>query len=388
MTDDKSRNATLLAAIFAIACCEIAIGFLTQVIPLAMEADGLSARLIGFNTATGQLGVFLCGLALPMLGRRISSKLIVLGSILLLIATLLLFAITKPLYAWYVIRFANGFGIAALFTLSETWITVAAGAARRARVMGIYTTVLTISFGIVPFIVGVTGFSTALPWLIGAASLAVGFVAVLSIKGEAPDATDTGRGFLHVLGRAPTLYICILVTTTFEAISLTFFTIYGMRNGLTYVTASQVLGVGIVGCLLFFYPIGQMADHWSRSKTAVICTVVAIVFAVLTAWTISTPAIWPVTILVRAGAFGVYIVAMTAIGDSFKGSELVSASALVAMAWGVGGMLGAPLAGAIIDNFGINTLPWMMATCYAAALAALALNSWHMAPLDSTAEAQ
>jgi MFS family permease len=388
MSDTKSRNATLLAAIFSIACCEIAIGFMTQVIPLEMESQGLSARMIGFNTATGQLGVFLCGLALPMMTRRMSSKIIVLASIAVLIVTLLLFAYTKPLYAWYVIRFANGFGIAALFTLSETWITVAAGAARRARVMGIYTTVLTISFGVVPFIIGVTGFSTALPWLIGAASLAIGFLAVFAIRSEAPDATDKGRGFLHVLGRAPTLYICILVTTTFEAISLTFFTIYGMRNGLTYVTASQVLGTGIVGCLLFFYPIGQMADHWSRGKTAVICTGVAIVCALLTAWTITTPAIWPVTILVRAGAFGVYIVAMTSIGDSFKGTELVSASALVAMAWGVGGMIGAPLAGVIIDQTSINALPWMMAACYAIALVALALNRWHMAPLDSQAEAR
>jgi MFS family permease len=388
MSDTKSQNATLLAAIFAIACCEIAIGFMTQVIPLAMEAQGLSARMIGFNTAMGQLGVFLCGLALPLMTRRVSSKIIVLVSIMVLIATFLLFAISKPLYAWYVIRFANGFGIAALFTLSETWITVAAGAARRARVMGIYTTVLTISFGIVPFIIGVTGFATALPWLIGALSLAVGFLAVFAIRGEAPDATDKGRGFLHVLRRAPTLYVCILVTTTFEAISLTFFTIYGMRNGLSYVTASQVLGVGIVGCLLFFYPIGQLADHWSRGKTAVICATVAIVFAVLTALTITTPAIWPVTILVRAGAFGVYIVAMTAIGDNFKGTELVSASALVAMAWGVGGMIGAPLAGAVIDQVGINALPWMMAACYIVALVALALNKWHMAPLDSHAEAK
>jgi MFS family permease len=388
MSDIKSRNATLLAAISAIACCEIAIGFMTQIIPLTMDADGISARLIGFNTAMGQLGVFLCGLALPLMTRRVSSRTIVLASIALLILTLLLFAFTRPLYAWYAIRFANGFGIAALFTLSETWITVAAGTARRARVMGIYTTVLTISFGVVPFIIGVTGFSTALPWLIGAASLSLGFLVVFSIRGEAPDATDKGQGFLNVLRRAPALYICILVTTTFEAISLTFFTIYGMRNGMTYVTASQVLGAGIVGCLLFFYPIGQLADYWSRGRTAIICASVAVVCAVLTAWTIATPAIWPVTILVRAGAFGVYIVAMTAIGDSFDGTDLVSASALVAMAWGVGGMIGAPLAGIVIDQMGINALPWMMAGCYAIALLAMALNNWQLAPLDSKVEAQ
>jgi MFS family permease len=384
MTDLKKQNNILLAAIVAIACCEIALGFMTQVIPLVMEADGLSARLIGLNTSIGQLGVFVCGMALPLVTRRVDAKAVVLASVILLIVTLLLFAVTKPLYAWYVIRFANGFGISALFTISETWITVAAGAARRARVLGLYTSVMTVTFGLAPFVVAKIGFASAWPWLIGAACLVLGLGAVFAVKVDAADHQDTSSGFISVLRQAPAIYACVLVTTTFEAISLTFFTIYGMRNGLSTATAVEVLGIGIIGCLFFFYPVGQLADHWSRGKTATLCAVIATTFAVLTAFTINSPFIWPITIILRAGAFGVYIVAMSSIGDSFKGNELVTASALVSMAWGVGGMLGAPLAGAVIDTFGINTLPWMMAGCYASALLALSLNRWTLLPRHSS----
>jgi MFS family permease len=380
-----SANRTLLIAILALACCNTAIGIMVQMIPLNMEASGLTARLIGFNTALGQLGVFICGLLLPAATRRVSSKALVLLAMGVLMTTILLFAATDPLWWWFGVRFANGFGIAAMFTLSETWITVAAGDKRRARVMGIYTTILTATFGIGPFVVAGFGFQSMLPWLVAAGCLLPGLISTLFVKAENPYFGDRGDSFLNILRKAPALYICILATTTFEAITLSFFTIYGMRSGLDLATANHVLGVGIIGCVGFFYLIGQLADRWSRNYTAIICCVTAIAFSVLTALTINHPAIWPVTILLRAGAFGVYIVAITSIGDSFTGNELVSASALVAIGWGVGGMAGPPLVGFLIDTLDISILPWCMATCYVVALLALALNGWRMHPMDKLA---
>jgi MFS family permease len=384
MSESPNANGNLIAAITAIACCNIAIGVMVQVIPLTMEAQGFSAGLIGGNTAIGQLGVFLSGLALPFLTRQISSRVIVLAAIAVLAASFLLFITTDPMWAWFAIRFAAGLGIAALFTLSETWITMAAGTARRARVMGIYTSVLTVTFGAGPFLVAAIGFEGALPWLIAAACMVIGFFVVFAVKVDAPNADDKGSSFATVLRKAPAIYASIFATTTFEGVCLSFFTIYAMRSGLDYTTANQILGTGIVGCLLLFYPIGQMADRWSRGKTATLCATVAIVFSVLTAFTINHWSIWPITIILRAGAFGVYIVALTTIGDRFKGTELVGASALVAICWGLGGMLGPPLAGVLIDNFSINLVPWLMAGCYAFALAALGLNRWTLEPKQSS----
>jgi MFS family permease len=377
-----SANRTLIIAILALACCNTAIGIMVQMIPLNMEGSGLSARLIGLNTAMGQLGVFICGLLLPAATRLVSSKALVLLAMGVLVVTMLLFSATDPLWWWFVVRFANGFGIAAMFTLSETWITVAAGNERRARVMGIYTTILTTTFGVGPFVVAGLGFESILPWLIAAACLLPGLISTFFVEAENHLAGDKGGSFMSILRQAPTLYICILATTTFEAITLSFFTIYGMRSGLPLATANYVLGVGIIGCVGFFYLTGHLADRWSRNGTALICCGAALLFSIITAFTITHPAIWPVTVLLRAGAFGVYIVAITTIGDSFTGNKLVSATALVAMAWGVGGMAGPPLAGFLIDQIGIAVLPWCMAACYAVALVSLMLNGWRIQPMD------
>ncbi len=384
MSESPNANGNLLAAISAIACCNIAIGVMVQVIPLTMEAKGVSAGLIGANTSVGQLGVFLSGLALPLMTRHFSSQHIVLLAIAVLCGSFIAFMATEPMWAWYGIRFAAGLGIAALFTLSETWITMAAGQARRARVMGIYTSVLTVTFGLAPFLVAYIGFAGPWPWLIAAACMVPGFLVVFAVKVDAPNADDKGTGFATVLRKGWAVYASIFATTTFEGICLSFFVIYGMRNGVDYATANQILGTGIVGCLLLFYPIGQLADRWSRGRTVTLCAVAAVVFSILIAYSINHWSIWPIMILLRAGAFGVYIVALTTIGDRFRGTELVSASALVPICWGCGGMLGPPLAGALIDQFSINLVPWMMAACYGFALIALGLNRWTLEPKHSS----
>ena len=66
-------------------------------------------------------------------------------------------------------------------------------------------------------------------------------------------------------------------------------------------------------------------------------------------------------------------------GDIFKGPDVVSGSAAVATMWGVGGLIGPPVAGLAIDAFGINALPYTLAILYAALLIALQFNGGKIA---------
>jgi len=81
---------------------------------------------------------------------------------------------------------------------------------------------------------------------------------------------------------------------------------------------------------------------------------------------------WPLVVLIRAGAFGTYLGGFGLLGNTFRGTELVAASGLVSMLWGVGGILGPPLVGLVFDAHGIDWLPWFMAGCYVPVLLVLA----------------
>ena len=359
----------LVAAITALACCNIALGLIIPLVPLIMEAEGDSAFLIGTNMALGQFGAFVMGLALPWLAQKFRGKSMVILSIAAMLTCMILFSQTKPVWAWFVIRFVTGLGIAALFTLSETWIQLETTPKNRGRVLGIYMSVLTTTFGVGSIFIAWFGTKGLLPWAFGAACMVVGLIVSVTVKPNESAHGEKTSGFIRPIKRAPMVFIAIGMTTLFEGIMLSFFTIYAIRHGLTQSAASQLMGFGIIACILFFYPTGQLADRWSRGGTVILCATIAVAGSLIIPATISTWAIWPVVLLIRAGAFGVYGVGLASIGDTFNGPELVAASAFVAILWGIGGVIGPPIAGQIIDHFSIDTLPYMMAACYAVVLA-------------------
>ena len=367
-----TRNNTLIiSAIAALACCNIAFGMTVQLIPLVMDAQGASKTLIGLNTTAGQLAVLLTGLALPRLMRRFGGHRLVLTATIILIATLAGFALLQPGWAWFVIRFITGVSISILFTTSEMWIQAAANDNTRGRIMSIYMSVLTLSFGVGPFLIPLTGFKGAAPWLVGMATVALGLVVISLMKVEKQVAHEAGISFLAAVVRAPLVFMCIGATTLFESIMLSFFTLYAIGSGIALNQAASLLGFGIVACLLFFYPIGQLADKWSRRGMVWVCACVAIASSLLQIPLMNTIAIWPLSVILRAGAFGTYLNGFAMLGDSFKGPELMSAAALVSILWGVSGMIGPPLAGLAFDRWGLGLLPWFMAACFVPVLAVL-----------------
>jgi len=90
--------------------------------------------------------------------------------------------------------------------------------------------------------------------------------------------------------------------------------------------------------------------------------------------TINSFAVWPIVVLVFTSAFGVYVVALAMIGDVFSGKDMVAASAGVAAMWGLGGIIGPPIAGRVIDAFGINAFPFVLSAFYFILAASLLAN--------------
>ena len=114
--------------------------------------------------------------------------------------------------------------------------------------------------------------------------------------------------------------------------------------------------------------------------------VIRLLSSLLLATIITTWLAWPMVLILFASAAGVYVVSLAAMGDIFKGADLVAGSAAVAAMWGVGGLLGPPLAGAAIDAFGIDAMPYTLAIIYTALLLALFFNGGKLAlPLKEAA---
>jgi MFS family permease len=186
--------------------------------------------------------------------------------------------------------------------------------------------------------------------------------------------SDTGgAGFVGFIRRAPLLLFAVCTCTIFDAVMLSFFTIFGLRSGLSIATASTILGVGILGNALLQFPIGYLADKWSRLGVIVVSAAITALLSVAMIWTIDGWLIWPVILILGTTAFAVYTVALTILGDRFDGPDLIAGSAAFAAMWGIGGIIGPPITGAAVDAFGIDAFPIALAAVYVVLLAALAM---------------
>jgi len=373
----------LVAAVATVACCDIAMGLTLQLLPLLMDRQGIPAWIIGANAAMGPLGILLAGPFLPHVIGNFGTKRAVYALILGMVLTLLAMKLSPNFWLWFPLRFLFGIMAGSLFTVSEAWVLTFAGDGNRGRIMGLYTSVLAITFSIGPLIIPWTGIDGWRPWLICflcilAAALPLGFV---KVSDDVFRQTEKG-GFFGFVRRAPLLLFAVCAATLFDNVLIAFFTIFGMRHGVELAVASRILGFGIICNTLLFYPMGWLADHWSRRGVVVLTASLTVVLALSLIALIATPLIWVVIVLLTASAFGVYVVALATMGDSFKGPDVIAGSAAFAAMWGVGGLIGPPLAGAAIDSFGINAMPVTLASFYVILLVGLALNGGRLVRED------
>jgi MFS family permease len=370
----QTRTGNLIAAIATVSACDIAMGLTLQLLPLLMEKQGIPAWVIGLNAAMGPIGILLAGPFLPGLLGNVGTKRAVYVVVAAMIVILLVLKVS-PFWAWFPLRFLFGIAAGALFTISEAWVLTFAGDQNRGRIMGLYTSVLAITFSVGPLILPWTGIDGWLPWTIGIVCIAISIMPLtfVNVEGDTFKQTE-GGGFFNFVRKAPLLLFAVCAVTLFDNVFIAFFTIFGLRHGLELDVASRILGFGIIGNVVMFYPIGWLADHWSRRGVVIVSACLTVVLALSLIVFINHWLIWSVVVLLSASAFGVYVVALATMGDSFKGPDVIAGSAAFAAMWGVGGLLGPPIAGAAIDMFGINAMPVTLASFYVILLAGLAIN--------------
>jgi MFS family permease len=360
-TPIRSRTGNIIAALAAVGACDIAFGLTLQLMPLLMEREGWPAWAIGLNVAMGPIGILIAGPFLPRILGNMGTRPAAFGLVGILVLSLAAISVA-PIWMWFPLRFIFGLATSALFTISETWVLSFSTPENRGRLMGIYTSLLALTFAVGPLILPWTGMDGFLPWGIGIACillsiLPLGFVQVAD---DAFRQKEGGGSFFAFVRKAPMLLFAVGAATLFDNVLISFFTIFGIRNGLDLHTASWILGFGIVGNVVLIYPMGWLADHWSRKGVMLVTAGLTVILSLCLPLVITHWLVWPVMMLLTASAFGVYVVALATLGDRFHGPDLIAGAAAIA-------------AGLAIDLFGIGAMPVTLALFYLVLLAGLLL---------------
>lgn len=369
---------TLVAACAAVCVFSFSLGEMFPLLALNMESWGVSEAIIGLNTAMAPIGILLAGLVIPRLshmfgGRRVAMFMAgATGTIFLLYPTF------PDLWAWFPLRLLQGVTVATLFALSEAWVLANAKGEIRGRVVGIYATCNSATFGVGAAVVSWTGIEGYLPFMVGAAVLFIAILPISLVSESADRAADEPHvSMVSFLPKAPMLLLAIVVHAIFDGGMLGFLAVYGVRFGMSEGIAALTITALSLGNVFFQIPIGWIADRTSKRGTMVGCFVTAVICLALLPAAIETIWIWPLALVSGAAGFGIYTVGLAELGDRFKGRDLIAGTAAFSTMWGFGALVGAAMCGLAMDMFGPHGFPASLIAVFIGYLLTLALITWH-----------
>ena len=363
-TSDNTRN--LIAACAAITVFGLAFGMTYPLLSLILEGRGVSTGMIGINSAMMPMGILLFSSVIPVAAKRFGSRNLAVAAALATSVFILAYKVFDTLEAWFVIRLLQGMSISTLFVLSEAWIVGFAGSENRGKVVAIYASALSASFGAGPAIVGWIGIEGWAPFVIGSLVILVGVIPLTLVREadtEQPEEKQTS-GLFEFAPKAPMLLTAVGAFAIFDAATLSLLPVYGVHNGLSVATSAAALTALIFGNVVLQFPIGWLADKYPHRLVLAGCASVTVLGLLLLPLVMNSFWMWPTLVLIGATGYGVYTVSLTSLGDRFSGPELVNGAAAFAVMWGAGALFGSVSGGWSMTVFGVHGLPLYLALVY------------------------
>ena len=360
----NTRN--LIAACAAITVFGFAFGMTYPLLSLILESRGVSSDMIGINSAMMPIGILLFSPVIPYAAKRFGARNVAITAAIVTALVILSYKVFDTLAAWFLIRLVQGMTISTLFVLSEAWIVGSASDANRGKVVAIYASVLSGSFGAGPLLISFIGIEGWTPFVLGAAVVAIGAIPFIFIREDTqaePEETQAS-GILGFAPRAPMLLAAVGTFAVFDAASLSLFPVYGIQNGLGLATSANILTALILGNVLLQFPIGWLCDKFPHRFVLAGCALITAVTLVFLPGVIDSELKWPLLILMGTTGYGVYTVSLAALGDRFSGIDLVNGSASFALVWGFGALFGSVSGGWAMLDFGPHGLPISLALVY------------------------
>ena len=377
--------AAIAGVIATVSVFAIAQGLSYPLLSFILQRQGVSPGMIGLSAAMTPIGFIVSSPLIPSLARRFGAGRTAVTCAALSALLLALIGWTQDLYAWFLLRFLIGVSTNPLYVISEVWMIALAPPARRGRIMGIYTTIISAGFAAGPLCLIFVGSEGWPPFLVGIAAFVICGACLMAVLPRLPDMNGGGgqkgqksRSGVSVFGFVPLAWLllfAVIVAAGFEQGVLALLPVYGTSRGIGESAMSALLAVMIAGNIALQVPLGLLAERLSARVVRLACVSLTVLGCAMLPFLIDTPLVWPFIFVWGAVSYGIYTMTIIELGEKFTGQMLVAGNAAFAMMWGVGGIAVPPAAGVAMDVLGAPGLPLTLgAMCLA--LAVLSILRW------------
>jgi MFS family permease len=342
--------------------------------------------LAGLFGATSWLGIFALTPWASWLTHRWGRRASLLVAGWVPVGSVLTFVFADTVAWWFVAQLAAGMAVGMRWVLSEALVAELAGPASRGRMVGLFETVIGLTFFLGPWLVAQLGADAQPTWYVALALVTLGALTNQWLPAlpwpQAMQPVATGlKGVWQALTAHPIVMLVGLMAGFFEVGLSALLPVLGLALGFDKAQAALLIAASGLGSALLMWPTGWLADRLGRHHpqphrvrwalmrgcaTLVLLSTLTMPWVDAQAWLA-----WPLA-LIWGGAGGVlYTVVMIEIGFRHQGVALVNSTVVLVMAYTLGGMLAPSLGAAAMQwatPWGLTALLVLVAALGCAAL--------------------
>ncbi|MEI6985309.1 MAG: MFS transporter [Rhodospirillaceae bacterium] len=386
---DRRRLHGLGAVMVSAVAVGLTVGMTIPLVALSMEAAGAGAWLIGVNAAMPAVAVLVTAPLVPRLVCAIGMVPAAVVGCLVSALALALFPVLGSVPAWFVLRFAVGFGLAVQWVVNETWLCRAANSSSRGRLVGLYATMWCGGIAVGPLLLQFTGIDGVLPFVVAAVLILLATLPPMLARYSLPPLPPlppcpASGGQFSVLVWSEVFFAAPAAvfagfTTGFVEISLfTLLPLYTGAAGVERPLALLTVSVLAVGGLVCQVPLGWLADRVGSSRVLRFAAGFSLAAVVGLDLVLGATAgvewgLWPLLFLWGGAISAFYTLGLIEIAHKFPPERLAHANVMFIMVYTIGTIAGPAVSGALLDMWPGHGLPVVLALVFGLYLVAGAI---------------
>jgi len=335
----------------------LANGLFTTLLSLRIKTEGYSTSVVGLLMAGYFLGMFL--------GARYASRVIrrsghirsfaAFASVMSMSPLLHMFWI-EPGF-WLVLRLIDGFCLAGLYVVTESWLNARAGNSNRGGVLALYMAINFFAYGLSQLLLQVADVGGFELFALCAVFFSLSVLPLLLTRADAPqleilDKLDLG----HLLRQAPAGF---WGATCSGAVYASFFAmapVFSQELGQSTSQISYFMAAGVLGGVVLQIPLGKLSDRLERRRVIAAVSLGSSLCCAALVWCAHVD----VGFLVLVGTvfvfgslvFVIYPLSVAHANDWCGPDKMIQTSSGLLVGYGCGAILGPILSSALMVRFG------------------------------------
>jgi MFS family permease len=324
-------------------------GLLQALMPLRMQAEGISVASIGVVAAAYGLGFSTGCFLAPSFIRHVGyirafASLAAVVSVLVLVMTQ-----AHSTLAWIILRGLTGVTLACIFTVTDGWISARATSSHRGRILSIYMICTKVALMLSPLGIGFGNIRTDGLFMAVSALISLSLLPIAATTTKEPAAPQGVRIEVRKLfAKAPSAVIGAFVVGLVNGPVIAITPVFGVSIGLGQDQAAALLFALQAGSLAMQWPLGWLSDRSDRRYVIAGLAAGTSLVSLLILWASAQGA--NLLILWSFAAWGglalcIYSVCVAHACDIVDPGQIVSTVGTLLFSWATGVTVG-PLVGA------------------------------------------